>query len=827
MKPIFALLLTAAFICSVAAQSPNGTNQMAAALQRGLFEEEANRNFPAAIQAYQTVLEQFDKDRRLAATAAFRLGECYRKQGKTNEAVVQFERVLRDFSEQEAMVALSRQNLAAMKGQASTAVTTNSPAGTKSPEEIELARLEALLKDSPDLINGSGRDREAPLHTAVSKDYKRVVEFLIQKGADINLVYGMDTPLARAVGLGKLSMVEILLNHGADVQKAQAGGSPPLHLAASSGFKAIAEVLLANGAEVNARGGYGQTPLYEAVQAGHKNMVEFLLGRKANPDLPDQSKTSPLHSAVGLGREDLVRLLLKASADINAPGEKDATPLKMAVERQNLPMVRLLLEQKADPNVPPYPLYSAVSNNFVEVVRILLVNGANPNARLTLPKSPGELETALCAAIRQGYQEAAFALLDAKADPNLGSFYGDTPLHLALGQDEIFSRLVKQGVTVNATNAAGETALHFAVGAGLTNRITELLDLKADPNLRDNQGLSPLLWAVLVDKLEAASLLLNRGALVNLPAKNSVDDLPVQAGVVLTATVKIQGTSARAARYGRTPLSFAKAPAGSHFLRPLAKGPDIMCPSISGLPGSRRKPNEAMISLLQAHGGRDEIVSQDAIRVKLPGKDSSTPVFSSEGDPWNSFTLLEVLARIYDPSSIPVFPQRSDIDFPDLADVRITTPNASGINWVMKTINVLEILEQGACEKDQRLNWGDVVEIPEANHLMSAVWLDWTPAQKAAMAKCLRRTVQVIVQGKTNQLTLTSVLDPEKSKLNSFYLNDVLWGSGVLLSTSDLTQVKVTRVARDGRPGGVRTLDGTRTKLWLRDGDVIEVPEKQ
>ncbi len=234
-----------------------------------------------------------------------------------------------------------------------------------------------------------------------------------------------------------------------------------------------------------------------------------------------------------------------------------------------------------------------------------------------------------------------------------------------------------------------------------------------------------------------------------------------------------------------------------------------------------------MISLLQAHGGRDEIVLQDAIRVKPPGKESSVQVFFLEGgEPWNSVTLLEVLAKIYEPGFNPVFPQPTDIDFPDLANIRITTPNASGINWVEKTVNVLEILEQGACEKDEQLNWGDVVEIPETKHLMSAVWQGLTPAEKAAMAKCLRRTVQVIVQGKTNQLTLTSVLDPEKSKLNSFYLHDVLWGSGVLLSTSDLTQVKVTRAARDGRPGGVRTLDGTRTKLWLRDGDVIEVPEK-
>jgi hypothetical protein len=47
-------------------------------LQKGLFEEEANHDLAAAMQAYQSVIERMDKDRKLAATAIFRLGECYR-----------------------------------------------------------------------------------------------------------------------------------------------------------------------------------------------------------------------------------------------------------------------------------------------------------------------------------------------------------------------------------------------------------------------------------------------------------------------------------------------------------------------------------------------------------------------------------------------------------------------------------------------------------------------------------------------------------------------------------------------------------------------------
>ena len=78
-------------------------NDLSALLQKGLFEEEATHNLDAAITAYQAAVSGFDKDRKLAATAVFRLGESLRKQGKTNEAAAQYERVVREFSDQETL----------------------------------------------------------------------------------------------------------------------------------------------------------------------------------------------------------------------------------------------------------------------------------------------------------------------------------------------------------------------------------------------------------------------------------------------------------------------------------------------------------------------------------------------------------------------------------------------------------------------------------------------------------------------------------------------------------------------------------------------------
>jgi tetratricopeptide (TPR) repeat protein len=147
--PTIYVAITAALVFATLAPAPlharAATNDLTSAIQRGLFEEEANQNLGAAIQAYQAVANQFDKDRKLAATAIFRLGECYRKQGNTNEAAAQYERVLREFTDQPTLVTLSRQYLAALG---------SAPVASAVPLLPEAARQEQkrLIEEEMELI---------------------------------------------------------------------------------------------------------------------------------------------------------------------------------------------------------------------------------------------------------------------------------------------------------------------------------------------------------------------------------------------------------------------------------------------------------------------------------------------------------------------------------------------------------------------------------------------------------------------------------------------------------------------------------------------------
>ena len=171
-----AILIFAA-LCLLAPPARAATNDLTTALQRGLFEEEANQNLGAAIQAYQSVASQFDKDRKLAATAIFRLGECYRKQGNMNDAATQYERILRDFSDQPTLVTLSRQNLAALgTAPAALAASPSSQAfAVAEAERVSLSHQIRTLRKLP-------KDK---LRIAVQQSYPNpVLTSLMQKLAE-------------------------------------------------------------------------------------------------------------------------------------------------------------------------------------------------------------------------------------------------------------------------------------------------------------------------------------------------------------------------------------------------------------------------------------------------------------------------------------------------------------------------------------------------------------------------------------------------------------------------------------------------------------------
>lgn len=160
-----------------------------------------------------------------------------------------------------------------------------------SDDNTYLPVLQYLLEKGADVnLHMEGKHGSA-LALAVSSGQGDVVRWLLDHGADVNLPlshvsgwYG--SALIAAISSGEMEMVQMLCDSGADVdlQTSRGDCGSALASAASHGHKEIAMCLLNRGAEINLALRYGtfRCALTAAVWAGEEDMVGFLLDHGAN-----------------------------------------------------------------------------------------------------------------------------------------------------------------------------------------------------------------------------------------------------------------------------------------------------------------------------------------------------------------------------------------------------------------------------------------------------------------------------------------------------------------------------------------------------------------
>jgi hypothetical protein len=175
-----------------------------------------------------------------------------------------------------------------------------------------------------------------PLSAAVTARREDAVAVLLDRGVavDSRLSTG-GTPLMIAAALGFPEIVTRLLARGAQVNASDERGTSSLHAAAQFAFRSgetdsarrVLQLLLEHGADVNAVNVSGQTPLL------------LLLGGRAEPGSPVDQK----HLLA------LLPLFLLAHADINLQDQRGVGPLHACAIHGLLLSARALLAAKADP----------------------------------------------------------------------------------------------------------------------------------------------------------------------------------------------------------------------------------------------------------------------------------------------------------------------------------------------------------------------------------------------------------------------------------------------------------------------------------------------
>jgi tetratricopeptide (TPR) repeat protein len=125
-----------------AAALAGAQDRLADQLKKGIVQEETNQNPDKAVQAYKAIVAQYDEDRKVAATALYRLAECYRKAGMRAEAQAAYQRVVREFGDQPALADSSRRQLLDTFGVSELRTTRESQEMLRMQRDLTAAREE-------------------------------------------------------------------------------------------------------------------------------------------------------------------------------------------------------------------------------------------------------------------------------------------------------------------------------------------------------------------------------------------------------------------------------------------------------------------------------------------------------------------------------------------------------------------------------------------------------------------------------------------------------------------------------------------------------------
>ncbi|BFI16990.1 hypothetical protein MPTK1_6g02170 [Marchantia polymorpha subsp. ruderalis] len=311
--------------------------------------------------------------------------------------------------------------------------------------------------------------------------------------ADLEYMNSNKTPLMIACRYGHERVVELLLEHKADVRMRDECGWNCLHYAGRWGGFEVSKLIVEACPEI--------------INYGTKRS-------KGSADLNtmDLNKT-PLMLACLNGREDVVKLLLEHKADVMIFNDSGCNCFHYAASWGRFEVSKLIIEACPEIiNIGTLGTNSSISSSSSSSIP----QGSTPVVKVKIEKNI----TGLMLACESGNEQVVRLLLAHKADVMVYCENGRNCLHYAAerGHSEVSSLLIQEfpqlrdsttrGAAKCPPNDSGKTALMLASQYGKVEVVRTLLSHKADVMLRSEEGCDVLLYAARSDDLKVLELII-------------------------------------------------------------------------------------------------------------------------------------------------------------------------------------------------------------------------------------------------------------------------------------------------------------------------------